>query len=43
MGRCYPGPGVTLGPALTFSWLAIQHAAGKPVPPHSSSLAETAT
>ena len=42
MGRCYPGPGVTLGPALTFSWLAMQHAAGKPVPSHSSSLAEAA-
>jgi 3-oxosteroid 1-dehydrogenase len=29
MGRCYPGPGVTLGPALTFSWLAMLDAAGR--------------
>ena len=33
MGRCYPGPGVTLAPALTFSWLAMAHAAGHPAPP----------
>lgn len=31
MGRRYPGPGVTLAPALTFSWLAMHHAAGRPV------------
>ncbi|MCW3001048.1 MAG: 3-ketosteroid dehydrogenase [Conexibacter sp.] len=31
MGRRYPGPGVTLAPALTFSWLAMRHAAGAPV------------
>jgi len=30
MGRRYPGPGVTLAPALTFSWLAMRHAAGRP-------------
>jgi 3-oxosteroid 1-dehydrogenase len=29
MGRRYPGPGVTLAPALTFSWLAMRHAAGE--------------
>jgi 3-oxosteroid 1-dehydrogenase len=28
MGRRYPGPGVTIAPALTFSWLAMRHAAG---------------
>jgi len=32
MGRCYPGPGVTIAPALTFSWLAMTHAAGRPSP-----------
>ena len=32
MGRRYPGPGVTLAPALTFSWLAMLHAAGRPAP-----------
>ena len=24
----YPGPGITLGPALTFAWLAANHSAG---------------
>jgi 3-oxosteroid 1-dehydrogenase len=28
MGRKYPGPGVTLGPALTHSFLAMHHVAG---------------
>jgi succinate dehydrogenase/fumarate reductase flavoprotein subunit len=32
MGPFYPGPGVTLAPALTFSWLAMQHAGGRPAP-----------
>ena len=32
MGPRYPGPGVTIAPALTFSWLAMLHAAGKPSP-----------
>jgi 3-oxosteroid 1-dehydrogenase len=27
MGRRYPGPGATIAPALTFAWLAVQHAA----------------
>ncbi|KAF5715323.1 FAD binding domain-containing protein [Fusarium mundagurra] len=27
MGRCYPGPGSTLGPALTFSFIAVNHMA----------------
>ncbi len=27
MGGAYPGPGITLGPALTFGWLAGRHLA----------------
>jgi 3-oxosteroid 1-dehydrogenase len=29
MGRTYPGPGSTLGPALTFSYIAVNHMAGQ--------------
>ncbi|MBN9409652.1 MAG: FAD-dependent oxidoreductase [Burkholderiales bacterium] len=29
----YPGPGVTLGPALVFGWRAAMHAAGRAAPP----------
>lgn len=29
MGGEYPGPGITLGPALTFGWLAGRHLAGR--------------
>jgi len=32
MGRRYPGPGVTLAPALTFAMLAMKHAAGAAEP-----------
>lgn len=28
MGGCYPSGGITLGPALTYGWLAGRHAAG---------------
>ncbi|MEV5550306.1 FAD-dependent oxidoreductase [Streptomyces sp. NPDC052309] len=27
MGETYPGPGATIGPAMTFSWLAVNHIA----------------
>jgi succinate dehydrogenase/fumarate reductase flavoprotein subunit len=39
MGPYYPGPGVTLAPALTFSWLAMQHAAGREAPSSDRSMA----
>lgn len=29
MGGAYPGPGITLGPGLTFGWVAAQCLAGK--------------
>jgi hypothetical protein len=30
MEGAYPGPGITLGPALTFAWLAARDAARSP-------------
>lgn len=30
MGGTYPGPGITLGPAIVFAYRAVQHAIGKP-------------
>mgnify|MGYP000890538310 FL=1 len=31
MGGTYPGPGITIGPAITFAWCAIRHALGERV------------
>lgn len=29
MGGTYPGPGITIGPGITFAWCAIRHALGE--------------
>jgi 3-oxosteroid 1-dehydrogenase len=41
MGRRYPGPGVTLGPALTHSYIAMHHVAQRPTGAPQRSLETT--
>lgn len=36
MGGTYPGPGITIGPAITFAFRAVRHALGNRVPSRSS-------
>lgn len=31
MGGTYPGPGITIGPAIVFAYRAVRHAIGRPV------------
>lgn len=37
MGGVYPGPGITLGPGLTFAYLAVQHAVARAQKPNTES------
>lgn len=36
MGGTYPGPGITIGPAITFAFRAVRHALGNPVSSRTS-------
>lgn len=40
MGGTYPGPGITLGPGLTFAYLAAGHAAQRAKAPVKEAVLE---
>jgi succinate dehydrogenase/fumarate reductase flavoprotein subunit len=42
MGGQYPAPGITLGPALTFGWIAGRHVARQAAPQEQPTLLEAA-
>ena len=42
MGGQYPAPGITLGPALTFGWIAGRHAARQATSQEQPTLLEAA-
>lgn len=42
MGGQYPAPGITLGPALTFGWIAGRHVARQATSQEPSTLLEAA-
>lgn len=42
MGGTYPGPGITIGPAITFAFRAVRHALGNPLSSRDSTSEQAA-